>query len=143
MKKICLGLMMVPLLAFGQLQQGLQTYNVLGRAYDVTTPTNYDLSKEYPIVFELHSFDKDRTQMNNQSLVNEQQYISVRPEGEEKNFLFTKIRAWNTWAKTNDFGFGDDVAYIKAVYGDLQARIGTPFNPEKVYVYGFKLELPV
>lgn len=123
--------------ALAQLTAGLQTYEVQGRQYDVTTPSNYNPSKEYPIVFELHSFDRDRTQMNDEKLINKENYISIRPEAVEKNFLFKKVRAWNTWSVTQTMGFGNDVDYIKAVYNDVKSKVGTAFNADKVYVYGF------
>lgn len=136
-KKLIWSATLLPMCALAQLTAGLQTYEVQGRQYDVTTPSNYNPSKEYPIVFELHSFDRDRTQMNDEKLINKENYISVRPEAVEKNFLFKKVRAWNTWSVTQTMGFGDDVDYIKAVYNDVKSKVGTAFNADKVYVYGF------
>ncbi len=125
----------LPLLSFAQLGQGLSNYSVSGRDYEVTTPENYDKTKEYPIVFELHSLGKDKHQMHHQSLINKQQYISVRPEG--KKVLFVGC-VWNTWSETNGItGGADDVSYITAVYNDVKAKVGTVFNSEKVYVYGY------
>lgn len=129
-----------PFLAFAQLGQGLQSFSVNGRNYDVTTPSNYDANKEYPIVFELHSFGNNKTQMHDQNVVNQQQYISVRPEGKYVNLVVWKGNVWNTWDETNGTlitNKSDDVSYIKAVYNDIKQKMGTTFNPEKVYVYGF------
>ncbi|WPC12099.1 hypothetical protein LEQ04_04120 [Riemerella anatipestifer] len=89
----------MPALALAQLTAGVQTYSVSGRSYDVTTPSDYNPTKEYPIVFELHSFNKDRTQMNDPNVINEQQYISVRPEGTS----VLGYRAWNSWSATKSF----------------------------------------
>ncbi|MHA3045013.1 alpha/beta hydrolase family esterase [Riemerella anatipestifer] len=133
MKKQLLFFLGMPALALAQLTAGVQTYSVSGRSYDVTTPSDYNPAKEYPIVFELHSFDKDRTQMNAPNVINEQQYISVRPEGTS---VFG-VRAWNSWNITKSLGFGDDVNYITAVYNDIKTKLGSKFNADKVYVYGF------
>ncbi|MRM82943.1 PHB depolymerase family esterase [Riemerella anatipestifer] len=132
MRKQILLFLGVPTLALAQLTAGVQTYSVSGRSYDVTTPSDYNPTKEYPIVFELHSFDKDRTQMNDPNVINEQQYISVRPEGTS----VLGVRAWNSWGTTKSF-FGDDVNYITAVYNDIKTKLGSKFNADKVYVYGF------
>ncbi|MDY3520284.1 dienelactone hydrolase family protein [Riemerella anatipestifer] len=132
MRKQILLFLGVPTLALAQLTAGVQTYSVSGRSYDVTTPSDYNPTKEYPIVFELHSFDKDRTQMNDPNVINEQQYISVRPEGTS----VLGYRAWNSWNATKSF-FGDDVNYITAVYNDIKTKLGSKFNADKVYVYGF------
>ncbi len=128
-------LTLFPLLAFAQLGKGLSNYSVSGRDYEVTTPNNYDKTKEYPIVFELHAFGKDKHKLHNQNLVNEQQYISVRPEGKK---VFWVGHVWNTWSETNGVtGGADDVSYITAVYNDVKAKVGAAFNSNKVYVYGY------
>lgn len=135
-------LLCFPFFVFAQLGQGLQSFSVNGRNYDVTTPSNYDANKVYPIVFELHSFKNNKTQMHDQNVVNQQQYISVRPEGKyvDINLLFVKWEGnmWNTWSETNILtNRSNDVAYITAVYNDIKQKMGTTFNPEKVYVYGY------
>lgn len=133
MKKIVLLFLLTPLLGMAQLAAGLQTFSVNGRSYDVTTPSDYNSANTYPIVFELHSFGADRTEMNHISLINEQQYISVRPEG---GTVFG-VRAWNTWGVTQNAGYPNDVAYVTAVYNDIQTRMGASFDANKVYVYGY------
>ncbi|MEC5395009.1 alpha/beta hydrolase family esterase [Bergeyella sp. RCAD1439] len=133
MKKQLLLFLASPALVLAQLTPGLQSYTIGDRAYDVTTPTDYDSSKEYPIVFELHSFNEDKTQMHDQNVINEQQYISVRPEG--KSIL--GYRVWNAWTVTKTMGFGDDVPYITSVYNDVKTKTGSSFNASKVYIYGF------
>lgn len=138
-------LLCFPFFVFAQLGQGLQSFSVNGRNYDVTTPSNYDANKVYPIVFELHSFGENRFQMHHQEVINGQQYISIRPEGKELPFVNFFIsdekeikRAWNTWNETNDItGNSNDVSYITDVYNDIKQKMGTTFNPEKVYVYGY------
>lgn len=138
MKKIISFLFCVPLLLDAQLSQGLQSYSINGRNYDVTTPSNYNATKEYPIVFELHSFGNNKTQMHDQNVVNQQQYISVRPEGKYVNLLVWNGNVWNTWDETSTItGNSNDVAYITAVYNDVKQKMGSAFNTEKVYVYGF------
>lgn len=138
MKKIISFLFCVPLLLDAQLSQGLQSYSINGRNYDVTTPSNYNATKEYPIVFELHSFGNNKTQMHNQNVIDQQQYISVRPEGKYVNLFVWKGNVWNTWNETSSItGNSNDVAYITAVYDDVKQKIGSVFNTEKVYVYGF------
>lgn len=137
MKKLFV-LLCTPMLTMAQLQSGVQTYSVGGRAYDITTPTNYNPSKEYPIVFELHSFGRNRAQMHDQNIINVQQYISVRPEGKYINLFFWEGNVWNTWKATDSFtNKSDDVVYITHVYNDVQQKMGSVFNPEKVFVYGF------
>lgn len=134
-------LLCFPFFVFAQLGQGLQSFSVNGRNYDVTTPSNYDANKVYPIVFELHSFGENKTQMGKDpAVIDQQQYISVRPEGKYVNLFVWKGNVWNTWDETNGTlitNKSDDVSYIKAVYNDIKQKIGTTFNPEKVYVYGY------
>ncbi len=133
MRKSLFLLSFSPIFITAQLQPKVQTYTVLGRSYDVTTPSNYSSSKQYPIIFELHSFNQDRNQMHNQDLVDELQYISVRPEGN----MVSNYRAWNSWSVTSNLGLVNDVEYIKNVYNDVKTRLSIGFNPQKVYVYGF------
>lgn len=133
MRQIINILLLVPLSLWAQLKPGNQELEVSGRAYQVSTPSNYSSSQSYPIVFELHSFGKDKTQMYNQKLIDELQYISVRPEG-KKVPLVGNI--WNTWKETSISG-ADDVRYIQSVYDDVRQKLGNTFNAEKVYVYGF------
>lgn len=138
MKKIISFLFCVPLLLDAQLSQGRQSYSINGRNYDVTTPSNYDTAKEYPIVFELHSFGNNKTQMHDQVVIDQQQYISVRPEGKYVNLLVWRGNVWNTWSETESItGNSNDVAYITSVYNDVKQKVGSVFNSEKVYVYGF------
>lgn len=119
---------------YAQLSKEVQSFSINGRSYDVTTPSDYDPNKEYPIVFELHSFLQNKTQMNDQNIVNQQQYISVRPEGTD----ILLGRVWNTWSETNAITRkSNDVAHITAVYNDIKQKIGAQFNAEKVYVYGY------
>ncbi|WP_260394466.1 CE1 family esterase [Riemerella anatipestifer] len=133
MRKSLFLLLFSPIFIAAQLQPKTQTYTISGRNYDVTTPSNYSASKQYPIIFELHSFNQDRNQMHNQDLVDELQYISVRPEGN----MVSNYRAWNSWSVTNNLGLENDVEYIKNVYNDVKTRLSNGFNPQKVYVYGF------
>lgn len=138
MKKIILLYLFLPFWSIAQLSQGWQNYSVSGRNYEVTTPSDYDANKEYPIVFELHSFGKNKNQMHDQNVVDQQQYISVRPEGRYVNLLFWKGNVWNAWSNTNLITRrSNDVSYITAVYNDVKQKMGNTFNAEKVYVYGF------
>ncbi|MBV7440144.1 dienelactone hydrolase family protein [Weeksellaceae bacterium TAE3-ERU29] len=123
-------------------QLSTRTYSVSGREYDVTVPSNYMSTKEYPVVFELHSFGKDKTEMKDQKAVDELQYISVRPEGTKLPkwaTLFSSKRGnvWNTWSENKFLTNENDVAYITEVYNDVRSKMGATFNPEKVFVYGF------
>lgn len=121
-----------------QLTSGLQEYALGNRVYAVTTPTNYDPNKEYPIVFELHGLGSNRTQMHDQQIVDTEQYISVRPEGIYVSLLDYQGNVWNTWGYlTGLFTGSNDVAHITNVYNNLKEKMGATFNPEKVYVYGF------
>ncbi|AFL97086.1 alpha/beta hydrolase family esterase [Ornithobacterium rhinotracheale] len=133
MRQIISILLLVPFSLWAQLKPGNQDLEVSGRAYQVSTPSNYKASQSYPIVFELHSFGKDKTQMYNQKLIDELQYISVRPEGEKKPFVGN---VWNTWKETS-LGGADDVSYIQRVYDEVKKKLGNSFDSEKVYVYGF------
>lgn len=143
-------------LSWGQYPSGTSAYYVSGvgsRVYEITTPTNYDYTKEYPIVFELHGMGFHRGRIHDfdneaqrQTVVDELQYISVRPEGEiartgvSSSFSTSlNMRMWNSWSVTNSFPMilPNDVSYIQQVYQVVSNVIGNAFNPNKVYIYGF------
>ncbi|MCK0204834.1 CE1 family esterase [Ornithobacterium rhinotracheale] len=158
MRNLAIGclviVLFVPYALFAQFRAGDQAYYVTGssgRAYDVTTPTNYNPSKEYPVVFELHGMGFSRGYIHDndsyesrQKVVDELQYISIRPEAEvaKVKFIFSKsldIKVWNSWGITNQkpIVLPDDVDYIKTVYDQVRGIMGASFNPDKVYIYGF------
>ncbi|MGV4547865.1 alpha/beta hydrolase family esterase, partial [Ornithobacterium rhinotracheale] len=56
-------LLLGPCSLWAQLKPGNQDLEVSVSAYQVCTPSNYKASQSYPIVFDLHSFGKDKTQM--------------------------------------------------------------------------------
>lgn len=119
-----------------QLNPGLNALSINNRDFDVLTPTDYDSNLSYPIVFELHGLGQYKDAMDDQGVVDEQQYISVIPEGTYQILLQGNV--WNTWpqtaAATNN---ADDVAYLTNVYNDVQTRIGNAFDANQVYAYGY------
>lgn len=115
-----------------QLQAGKNSFTLNGRNFDVITPTDYNATQVYPIVFELHGFRQDKSNMQDQGVVTEQQYISVTPEGSSVPLLGGRM--WNTWSNT---GSADDVQYLTAVYNKVKQEIGSSFNSDKVFAYGY------
>lgn len=128
-------LVVLPVLSYGALVPGLQSFTVSQRVYDVITPSNYNSSETYPVVFMLHYFGSDKEAMQDLALVNEQEYIGVYPEGEHVALIGGHV--WNTWPQTDAVLNNDDVAYLTSVYNQLSGEIGNSFDPDKVYAYGF------
>lgn len=144
MRKSILFLLFVSCFVSAQLSSGNQTFSINGRNYDVTTPNDYNVTKSYPIVFELHSFGANKSEQFDQVLVDWQQYISVRPEGKYVDIRLGWLglsnfrgNVWNTWEQTDLFLNNNDVTHITNIYNEMRNKLGNTFNPEKVYVYGY------
>lgn len=141
---VCM-LFFISVFVLGQLQPGRNSFNIGSRNFDVFTPLDYDNSRTYPIVFELHGMGFNKEDMHDQEVVNQEQYIAVYPEGSRPrptlNLLFGsffKGRIWNTWSQTKiAVGNRNDVNYLTDVYNKVKEIIGASFDESQVYGYGF------
>lgn len=130
---LVLGLLL-PMVSFATLTPGIQSFTISGRTFDVITPSDYDSNQTYPVMFMLHYFGSNREAMQDPELVDEQQYIGVYPEGE---YVVLTGHVWNTWSQTDAVLNNDDVAYLTSVYNLVQTEVGSSFDANKVYAYGF------
>lgn len=114
-----------------QYSAGLQTITVNGRAVDIQTPTDYNTSNSYPVLFALHPTGGSRASMGNQTLVDNHQYIGVYPEGETA----LGIRYFNAYKNAALSTGVDDVAFITDVYNSVLANANV--YTDSVYVHGY------
>lgn len=121
--------------SFAQLQQGKNILSVGGEEVWVYTPSTYDATKTYPIVFELHGMGQTKDNMDDQVVVNEQQYIAVYPEGVLIPLLGGRL--WNSWSETSTITTTNHVSFLTNVYNAVKQKVGTSFNPNQVFVYGY------
>lgn len=138
MKKLIIILLLIVTNGlYAQLQPEKNTLTVDGKEVWVYTPSNYDATKTYPVVFELHGMRQTKDNMDDQGVVNEQQYIAVYPEGEELPII--SGRAWNSWSETDvPTGSTNHVTFLTNVYNAVKGKIGTSsFDAAKVFVYGY------
>lgn len=123
-----------------QLQAGKNVLTVDGKEFWVYTPNggghNYDPQKTYNIVFELHGMGQNKDNMDDQVIVNREDYIAVYPEG-----TYVLLVGGNVWNISADSSFltgnADHVTFLTNVYNKIKQRMGAAFDPNKVFVYGF------
>lgn len=124
-----------------QLQPGKNVLTVDGKEVWVYTPNNtnghyYDPQKTYTIVFELHGMRQNKNKMVDTNIVNNKDYIAVYPEGSYVSLIRGNV--WNVWPETNFVtGGANHVTFLTNVYNKIKQRMGSTFDPNKVFVYGF------
>ena len=110
---------------------------VVDRPYDVTTPSKYDPNVPTPLVVLLHGYTATAKIQDG--------YFLMSALAERKNFLLALPNGtvdplgenfWNASdACCDGYQSGvDDVAYLKAVIGDMKARFNV--DPKRVYAVG-------
>lgn len=122
---------LMSLWSWGQYSAGQQNITVSGRPVIVQTPSNYNSSKTYPVVFLLHGTGGDRTSLLNQSLVDKHQYIGVYPEG--KTLL--GVRYFNVYKSASLSTGVNDVNYLKTVYNTIVSN--AKVHTDSVYAHGY------
>lgn len=122
---------LMSLWSWGQYSAGQQNITVSGCPVIVQTPSNYNSSKTYPVVFLLHGTGGDRTSLLNQSLVDKHQYIGVYPEGKTK----LGIRYFNVYKDAFLQNGSDDVGFLKTVYNTVLSN--AKIHTDSVYAHGY------
>lgn len=122
-------------LVVAQLQPGKNVLMVSGEEVWVYTPANYNAATTYPIVFELHGMGQTKDTMDDQEVVNEQQYIAVYPEGVYSGVIGGSF--WNTWSETSALTSTNHVSFLTNVYHVVKQKVGAAFDANKVFVYGY------